>query len=130
MEPVQYEVIVQDAIGALPEQIRSQLENVVILISDTPPARRRGLLLGLYEGVPVTHWGRGDINGKLPDTITLYRPSIERVAKSEEEIPHIVRETLWHEIAHHFGFDHDTMHDMEKRWRERRNASGNRDDRP
>jgi predicted Zn-dependent protease with MMP-like domain len=56
----------------------------------------------------------------LPDQITLFSDNIERYAASEDEIPHVVRETLWHEIAHHFGFDHEAMHDMEARWRKKR----------
>ena len=58
----------------------------------------------------------------MPDQITLFAHAIESEAENEEEIPHIVRETLWHEIAHHFGFDHDAMHDMEERWRNKRSG--------
>ncbi len=115
-----YDAVVRDAMDALPEKFRSQMDGVVVVIEDRPQRGRRARLLGLYEGVPVTAWGKGNAVAELPDQITLFTQTIERVAKSEEEIPHIVRETLWHEIAHHFGFDHDAMHDMEKRWKEKR----------
>jgi len=52
----------------------------------------------------------------------LFAHAIESYAESEDEIPHVVRETLWHEIAHHFGFDHDVIHDMEERWKAKRSG--------
>jgi len=116
-----YEAIVHESIAALPERIRRELKNVVVVIEDHPPARAdvQGVLLGLYEGVPLTAWGRS-FSSNIPDKITLYRASIERVARSSEEIPHIIRETLWHEIGHAFGLDHAQIHKMEERWRKRR----------
>jgi len=122
MEREQYEAIIRDTIDALPDQIREKLNDVAIVIERDAPPQKRGILLGLYEGVPLTAWGR-DMAVKLPDKITLFTSSIEAVAQSQEQIPHIVRETLWHEIAHYFGFDHDHIHVMEKRWREKRQQS-------
>jgi predicted Zn-dependent protease with MMP-like domain len=92
---------------------------VIVVTMHDQPAQRRGLLLGLYEGVPLTEWG-WDYNGRIPDKITLYKNSIEQVASSPEELPHIIRETLLHEIAHHLGFDHPHIRGMEKKWRGKR----------
>lgn len=115
-----FEGYVREALEAVPEHLRAQMSDVIIVIEDRPrPGQnrnRKGLLLGLYEGVPLTEWGR-DYNGKLPDKITIFRQSIEAVAESPEEIPRITRETVWHEVAHFFGFGHDKIHEMEKRWR-------------
>ncbi|HVW66703.1 MAG TPA: metallopeptidase family protein [Candidatus Peribacteraceae bacterium] len=119
MERAQYEAIIRDTIEALPDQIREKLNDVAIVIEETAPPQKRGILLGLYEGMPLTEWGR-DMVAKLPDKITLFTASIEQVAGSEERIPDIVRETLWHEIAHYFGFGHDRIHVMEERWRAKR----------
>lgn len=121
MERAQYEAIIRDTIDALPDHIREKLNDVAIVIEEKSPPQKRGVLLGLYEGVPLTAWGR-DMAVKLPDKITLFTSSIEVVAQSEERIPDIVRETLWHEIAHYFGFEHDHIHEMEKRWREKRSG--------
>lgn len=122
MEPVRYRRIVNDAIKALPPTLRAHMENVVVVIEERPQRGRRARLLGLYEGVPITEWGKGAAHVELPDQITLFVRTIEAEARSEEEIPHVVRETLWHEIAHHFGFDHDAMRDMEERWRNKRSG--------
>ena len=117
-----YEAIVRDTVDALPEHLRDQLKDVAIVIEEEAPPQKKGILLGLYEGVPLTAWGKG-MGPQLPDKITLFKQSIELIAKTPKEIPALVRETLWHEIAHYFGFDHDKIHQMEKRWRERRKES-------
>lgn len=119
MEPQTYEIIAQEALSALPAHLRDALQDVVIVIENDPPRGHHGMLLGLYEGVPLSAWGR-DFSGKLPDKITLFRSSIERVAESPEQIPAVIRETVWHEIGHYFGLDHRQIRKMEERWRKRR----------
>lgn len=122
MERAVFETYINEAIADLPEKIRTHLNDVAIVVEDVPATRRtRGLLLGLYEGIPLTAWGRGFAE-KPPDKITLFKENIEAVANTPEDIPHIIRETLWHELAHYFGFDHDHIHTMEKRWRAKRTA--------
>jgi predicted Zn-dependent protease with MMP-like domain len=119
MERTEFERHLQQAIDDLPERIRSHLNDVIIVVEDRPKRTIRGLLLGLYEGIPVTQWGKGF--AEVPtDKITLFQDHIEAYARSEEEIPHVIRETLQHELAHHFGYDHDKIHTMEKRWRKKR----------
>lgn len=122
MELPEYDAIVRETLDALPEQLRTPLKDVIIAIEEESPPGS-GMLLGLYEGVPLTAWGRGDMNGKPPDKISLFRLPIERVARTPEEIPSIVRETLWHEIAHYFGFGHDRIRHMEERWHTYRKPS-------
>jgi len=66
--------------------------------------RKEGILLGLYEGVPQTTWGKREWP-LPPDKITIFQESIERYAQTPDEARELVREVVWHEIAHHFGFD-------------------------
>lgn len=120
MQREEYESIIQEAITALPEQFKAPLSKVIIVIKEDAPLQSKGILLGLFEGVPLTAWGKGTAS-QLPDTITIFTKSIERVAPTPVQIPDIVRETLWHEIAHFFGFDHDHIDLMEDRWRTYRN---------
>ncbi|MFH1780734.1 MAG: metallopeptidase family protein [Candidatus Nealsonbacteria bacterium] len=109
---------------ALPEHIRDKMDNVVIVIerrSSREQLQKTGTktgisLLGLYEGVPKTAWGR-DFSGRLPDKITIFQESIENLAQSEEEITDLVKYTVWHEIAHHFGFDEKRVRLLERKWR-------------
>jgi predicted Zn-dependent protease with MMP-like domain len=90
------------------------MENVLVRVESEPGEdvlRRVGLkegytLLGLYEGVPLTAYGR--IGG--PEIITIYQNTIERYCDWDpNRIREQVRHTVLHEVAHHFGIDHDEM---------------------
>lgn len=108
----EFEKLVAEALANVPEKFASKLKNVAILIEDTS---KGGNLLGLYHGVPMT--ARGDLYGvgaTLPDTITLYRlPILAEAADAGVPVAEIVRETVWHEIAHYFGFDEHAVNERE-----------------
>jgi predicted Zn-dependent protease with MMP-like domain len=126
MDAADFQRIVDETITELPARFREAIKDVAIVVEGHPHPRRHrthsfrtGGLLGLYEGTPITAWGV-EYSGKLPDKISLFRENIIRHAGSPEEIPHVIRDTLLHEIAHHFGFEHDVIDRMEARWEERR----------
>lgn len=119
MDRTEFERIARETIDALPTPIRRKVDGVVIVIDDREPPRRGKLLLGLYEGVPITEWGRDQLV-TLPDKITLFSRAIIESTETDEEIPQVIRETLWHEIAHFFGFEHDKIDEMEARWKAKR----------
>ena len=103
MDSKKFEKIVRKGIKAIPKRFLEKLDNVDICIEDEPRVRSSSLIFGLYEGVPQTerrHYGQ-----VLPDKITIFKRPIEKVACSEKEIKEIVKNTVWHEIAHHFGMD-------------------------
>jgi predicted Zn-dependent protease with MMP-like domain len=122
MDEAEFEKIVSEAIAELPEKIRKVVANLAITVAAEPSAEqqtrvgvRRGVfLLGLYEGVPKTTWGRG-FGMNLPDKITIFQKSIENFAKTEEEIKKMVGEVVWHEVAHHFGFDEEEVRNLERK---------------
>jgi len=128
MNPEQFEQIVaQEFPGAIPEKFRPLIRNVAFVVEDEPSDDVRaeeGLegdetLLGYYRGVPTT--ARGDmygIGGVLPDSIVLYQLPIEEEAEFlctgnpalfEDRVRKVVRETIWHEVAHHFGMDEEEV---------------------
>ncbi len=121
MDRAEFERIARETIDALPEAIRARVQDVAIVIDDREPPKRGKLLLGLYEGVPITEWGRDQLV-TLPDKITLFSQAIIESTENDDEIPQAIRETLWHEIAHFFGFEHDKIDEMEARWQRRYNA--------
>ena len=106
-----FQKLVREAVLSLPENIRKKMDNIDIVIEKGSP---RGLLLGLYEGVPKTAWGRG-FGMMLPDKITIFQSPIERMSRTPKEVKEIVKETVYHEIAHHFGFDEKGVRELEKK---------------
>ena len=121
MSKREYDELIDQAIAALPEQFRRAIRNVAFVVVDRVGrsggrrSRRRCELLGLYEGIPLNERG-AEADGSLPDKITLFRVAIEKEAGEEKEIPRVVRETVWHEIAHYFGFDEDGARRLERKW--------------
>ena len=96
--------LVRNALAELPAEFRHQIRNLEIVIDDEPSAdqiRDGGTLLGIYEGVPLT--ARGYQEPYLPDRICIFRGPIERMTSSPRRQAAIVRDTVVHEIAHHFG---------------------------
>ena len=107
-----FEKIVKSGIKAIPERFLQKLNNMAIVIGDEPtPAQKKKLnlrsnwtLFGLYEGVPQLSRG-ANYSAVLPDKITIFQKPIEAAARDEENIKEIVKNTVWHEIAHHFGMN-------------------------
>ena len=97
----------------VPEKFRNLISNVaLIVLDDVPLETRRSMnlpnnqtLLGFYQGIPLPK--RGDYYGSvLPDTITLYRIPIIRAAALEGlPVQKVIEDTIWHEVAHHFGLN-------------------------
>ncbi|MDZ7785737.1 MAG: metallopeptidase family protein [Candidatus Saccharibacteria bacterium] len=119
-----FEEIINLTMDELPQKYIAGLDNVAITYEDEPsPGQREklklrcdSLLFGLYEGVPRT--SRGGINNLvLPDKITLFKKPILHVSADEVQLKSNVKHTLWHEIAHYYGLDHEHIHAIEKRWR-------------
>lgn len=117
-----FDALITRAMDELPQEYIHGLENVAIVMADEPnehqvdklKLRHDHLLLGLYEGVPRT--GRtGNEAGLLPDKITLFKYPILAVSNDEASLFEQVKRTLWHEIAHYYGLDHDRIDQLEGR---------------
>ena len=121
----EFEKIVVEGIKAIPEKFLRKLDNVAIVIEAEPmPSQKKKLnihpdwtLFGLYEGIPQTHRGI-NYSAVLPDKITIFQRPIEEEARNEKDIKEIVKNTVWHEIAHHFGMSEDRVRQAEARRRE------------
>jgi predicted Zn-dependent protease with MMP-like domain len=90
------------------------MRNVQIVVENEPTDEQRpkdgSELLGLYEGVPLT--GRGAYEPYLPDRISIFRGPIERMSASPRRQAEIVRDTVVHEIAHHFGISDERLREL------------------
>lgn len=107
----QFEQVVADAIGTIPDELRDRLDNVEIVVEDEPAPELleemgldpdRDTLFGLYQGIPLTR--RTSSYGLvLPDKITIYQWPIEDHCRTASQMKDEIRRTVVHEIAHHFG---------------------------
>lgn len=125
MTDQQFEALIARAMDEMPPQYIQHLDNVAITYADQPTAEQRRTmklrayqtLYGLYEGIPLPQRGAG-YNLVLPDRITIFKLPILRGAGHDEQAVYAqVKHTLWHEIAHHYGLDHDRIHEIEDQWR-------------
>ena len=73
---------------------------------------RPGTLLGLYEGIALTHRSPLSYMGAMPDRITIFQEPICRRAGNEDELVSLVRTTVIHEVAHHFGISDTRLHEL------------------
>ncbi|HZN02817.1 MAG TPA: metallopeptidase family protein [Candidatus Polarisedimenticolia bacterium] len=117
MDREHFEQLVGEAIDSLPDDFRSRMNNVAVVVEDLPSPRderrfaRGRLLLGLYQGQPLTK--RDSRYGMaFPDKITIYQANIEALCRTDDEIRRQVRKTVLHEIAHHFGIDDHRLRDL------------------
>ncbi|MDT0214820.1 metallopeptidase family protein [Rothia sp. ARF10] len=114
MEPVpqeEFESIVEEALDDVPEELMGMLDNVVFLVEDEPPADDPELL-GVYDGIPLTERDSGWGLGNLPDRITLFRGPLTRMCDDLDDLRDEIAVTVVHEIAHHFGIDDATLHEL------------------
>jgi predicted Zn-dependent protease with MMP-like domain len=110
-----FEGYVEEALESVPEEFRARMANVVVQVEEEPSdedLQRASVpagatLLGLYHGVPLTLQG---VHGAGPEYVSIYRGPIERHCHYDPDaIREQVRATVLHELAHHFGIDHDDM---------------------
>jgi predicted Zn-dependent protease with MMP-like domain len=104
----QFEELVSQSLAAIPERLRSNMDNVAVMVDDFSPP---GGLLGLYEGVPLTKRGNG-YSASVPDRITIFMATICRSCSTMEELAAMVRKTVIHEIGHHFGIDDHRLEEL------------------
>jgi len=111
-----FKMLVEEALDSIPLEFRKRMENLAVLVEKEPGrevlqrvgTREGYTLLGLYEGTPLTAQSYQGM--MLPERITIYQRTIEAYCHGDpERIRQQVRATLLHEVAHHFGIDHDEM---------------------
>lgn len=105
----EFEALVADALDQLPAALAAAMDNVVVLVEDR--SERDPALLGVYEGTSLTERG-SNYAGSLPDRITIFREAILDICSDTEQVVREVSITVVHEIAHHFGIDENTLHEL------------------
>lgn len=120
IDDADFQELIDRAFDSLPTTHRDAVKNVAIVISDEPSEEQRvqlalhcnQTLLGLYSGVPLPQrQGRMDLP---PDVITIFKLPLLAMSANEKQLYEEVRHTLWHEVAHYFGLNHDRIHELER----------------
>jgi predicted Zn-dependent protease with MMP-like domain len=127
MRTTDFDQIVERAFLNIPARFRSRMNNVAVVVEDEPAliqitargVSRGSTLLGLYEGRPLTHRSVFE-SFHLPDQITIFQGPHERLARNRDDLERLVEQTLWHEIAHHFGMNEREVRAAERLRRMRR----------
>jgi predicted Zn-dependent protease with MMP-like domain len=115
-----FERLVSQALDALPEWVQEHISNIVIIVepwpyasqlqaAEIPPSKT---LLGLYQGIPLKRRGRG-YQLIPPDRISLFQGPLESYANNELALKQLIRRTVIHEIAHHFGFSEAKLRELD-----------------
>ncbi len=109
------------ALASLPAPLKRMTEGVVVQVTDFPDddvCEEMELespfdILGLYQGTSLME-KQIESSGTVPDLVFLYRrPILDYWCESGEDLHHVVRHVLIHEIGHHFGFSDDDMEALE-----------------
>ncbi len=115
------ETLARAALSTLPDELSSRVGDVVIRVDDFPDVeteREMGLespfdLLGLYRGVSLDRKSITETPDDI-DMIFLYRrPILDYWCETGEDLHHVVRHVLIHEIGHHFGLSDADMERIE-----------------
>lgn len=120
----QFDAIISKAMDDLIATHKTHMQaikNLAIVYADEPTERQREelalmpneTLFGLYEGVPLAR-RQGVTNYYPPDKITIFKNPVLMYVHSIPQLEEEVRHTLWHEVAHYFGLDHDQIHELEQ----------------
>ena len=114
------EAIAVEAFGAIPEPFREFARDAVIHVTDFPDRETEAEmqlqspfdLLGLYRGIPIGERGSG-LTAQDVDRIFLYRrPILDVWCEGEDDLAHLVRHVLIHEIGHHFGLTEEDLAEL------------------
>ena len=114
-----FQSLINSAVASLPQSHIDALKNVAIVYADQPTEEQRQqlklhddeTLFGLYEGVPLPQ--RNGQTAPLPDKITIFKQPLLMASASADDMREKVRHTVWHEVAHYYGLNHDQIRELE-----------------
>jgi len=118
----QFDLMISKAMDSLPKTHMAAIKNLAIVYEDEPTENQRQelkllchqTLFGLYQGVPLSR-RQGAIHNYPPDKITIFKRPMLQYVHSMTELEEQIRHTLWHEVAHYFGLNHEQIHRLEQK---------------
>ena len=121
--PTLYDIqtIAAEAFATIPNVLAQHVADVAIYVVDFPDDETMEAmelessfdLLGLYQGISLKQKSVANTLTDI-DRIYLYRrPLLDYWCETGDDLYHVVRHVLIHEIGHHFGFSDDDMERLE-----------------
>jgi predicted Zn-dependent protease with MMP-like domain len=107
--------LLDKAVDALPAWVHERMDNVAILMAKKPTVKQRkenGIgrnetLFGLYEGMPLTERTYDEF--RMPDKISIFKEPILAAYSRKKDVAACIENTVWHEVAHHFGMSEEEV---------------------
>jgi predicted Zn-dependent protease with MMP-like domain len=118
LSPAAFDAAVEDALAALPDQVRRYLSNVAITVEDLPSEEDllaadpplSPAILGLFRGSPYGDKASMDPWSHFPSAIVLFQANLERFARGRSDLIEQIGITLIHEVGHFLGLDEDELY--------------------
>lgn len=116
-----FEMLISKSLDELPQTyVQKLLKDVAVTWQNEPSrAQRKDLqlrgnqtLFGLYEGLPLSQRYNG-YTKLTPDKITIFKNPICIASADKNSLKENIKHTVWHEMAHYFGLDHNRIHELE-----------------
>ncbi|HUG47329.1 MAG TPA: metallopeptidase family protein [Candidatus Limnocylindria bacterium] len=112
-----FDELIERALAQIPEPFASRLASVAIVIDEeATPEQLASVgahsLLGLYQGVPRTAYGADW--AQVPSKITIFRRPIEMIYRNPAARAKAVEQTVFHEVAHHFGISDERLRELQR----------------
>jgi predicted Zn-dependent protease with MMP-like domain len=119
MSDEEFMELLDKAVDALPSWVHERMDNVAIVMAKEPTRKQRKeneigdgeTLFGLYEGVPLTERTYDEF--RLPDKISIFKDPILAAYHLPEDVATCIENTVWHEVAHHFGMSEEEVEEEE-----------------
>jgi predicted Zn-dependent protease with MMP-like domain len=117
-----FEDMVFAALDSLPQEFKDRLGSVAIVVEDEPSPEQLAAtgasdLFGVYTGVPRTAWGAE--NAPFANKITVFRGPHLRNYRDPKSLAAGVTDTVYHEVAHHFGISDARLQELARERRGR-----------
>ena len=110
--------MVIDALEALPAPFRDQLGSVAIVIEDEATRGAARPRSGRTGCTGCTRACRAPAcpptRAPTPSKITIFRVPLVRANRTPERLAAAVADTVYHEIAHHFGISDARLHELKR----------------
>jgi len=104
----EFDTLVREALGALPQWVRERLENVTVAVEDVPPPGEPRDTLGLYVGGSIF----ADDAFAPPPMVLLFQRPHERLCRTRAQLRREIARTVLHEVAHHFGLEETDLESL------------------